>query len=299
MTAFPLVDVALEGVRLTRERPGTVLAWGVVLAAAQAVTVALLVLSGSGEGLAAFTRLGAVPGADPAAAAALLSGAAPGMLLSVAAGLLAQAAVYAALLRAVLRPADKRFAFLRVGLDELRLLGVLAALTALGVVTLLVLVTALGMLILPLASVGGYALSGAMPLVMALAVAALSYPAVRLSLAPAASVAEGRTRLFGVWPLTRGVFWPLMASVLLAAVLATVIAILGEVLVTALWAMGAGVTMEQAAAALQPDLRSAAGVLTPGAIGGVVTGGVISAFALTAAAAPGAAAYRVLARRPA
>ena len=298
MTAFPLVDVALEGVRLTRERPGTVLAWGGVLAAAQAVTIGLLTATGAGEGMAAFTRLGATPGADPTAAAALLPAAAPGLLLTVAVGLLAQTAVYAALLRAVLRPSDKRFAFLRVGLDELRLLGVLAALTVLGVVTLFVLVTALGMLILPLASVAGYAMTGAMPLVMALAIAALSYPAVRLSVAPAASLAEGRTRLFGVWPLTTGVFWPLMASALLAAVVATVVAVLGEVLVTALWALGAGETMERAAVLLQPDLRSAAGVLTPGAIGGVVTGGVISAFALTAAAAPGAAAYRALARRP-
>ena len=298
MTAFPVVDVALEGVRLTRERPGTVLAWGVVLAAAQALTVALLAATGAGEGLAAFTRLGATPGADPAAAAALLSGAAPGLLLSAGTGLLAQTAVYAALLRAVLRPQDKRLAFLRVGLDELRLLGVLAALTALGGVTLLVLLTALGMLILPLASVGGYALSAAMPLVMALAIAALSYPAVRLSLAPAASIAEGRARLFGVWPMTAGVFWPLMASALLAAVLAAVVAVVGEVLVTALWALGAGQNMETAAASLQPDLRTAAGALTPGSIGGVVTGGVITAFALTAAVAPGAAAYRALSRRP-
>lgn len=297
MTAFPVVDVALEGVRLTRERPLTVLAWGGVLAVAQGATAALLVATGAGEGMAALARLGTGPGVDPVAAAALLPAAIPGLLLSIATGLMAQTAVYAALLRAVLKPADKRFAFLRVGLDELRLLGVLAALTVLGVGLLFALVTGLLMLVLPLASMGGYAVAAAAPLVMALAVAALSYPAMRLSLAPAASVAEGRARLFGVWPLTTGVFWPLLASVVLSGVLAFVVAVLGEVLVTALWALGTGATMEVAAAALQPDFRTVNGLLTPGAFGGLVTGGVITAFALTAAAAPGAAAYRILARR--
>ena len=297
MTAFPVVDVALEGFRLTRERPVTVLAWGAVLAAAQALTTALLAASGAGEGLAAFTRLGSAPGTDPAAAAALLSSAAPGLLLSLAVGGLADTLVYAALLRAVLNPGERRAAFLRVGPDELRLLLVLGALTALAAAASMMLVGALGMLILPLAGAAGYAFSGATPLVLALAVAVLSYPAVRLSLAPATTMARARAEPFGGWPLTRGAFWPLMAASLLAAALAAVVFVTAEVLVTCLWALGSGEPLDAAARALQPGVTTVAAALAPGSIAAVLAGGLVSAFALVVAAAPGAAAYRALAGR--
>lgn len=299
MTAFPIVDVALEGFRLTRERPGTVLAWGGVLAAAQALTAALLTVSGAGQGLAALAHTGAAPGADPAALPALLSGAAPGVLLSASVSVLGNTLVYAALLRAVLRPAEGRAAFLRVGLDELRLLGVVLALGLMGFVLSFVLVGALGMLILPLASAGGYPVSGVTPLVLALAVAVLSYPLVRLSLAPAATLAEHRARVIGSWPLTHGAFWPLMASALIAAALSTAVVVLAEVLIACLWALGSGEKLEAASRALQPDLTSMAGALSPGSIAAVLTGGVVTGFALVIAAAPGAAAYRVLAKRTA
>lgn len=294
MNPFPVVDVALEGFRLTRERPGTVLVWGAVLAAVQALTVALLAATGAGAGLAAFTRLGGTPGADPAAAAALLGAAAPGFLMYVALGLLSQTVVYAALLRAVLRPAERRAASLRLGLEELRVLGVTAGLAAIGAGLLFALVSGLGLLILPLAASAGYAVSGVVPLVMALAVAALSYPLVRLSLAPAATMAEGRARLFGAWRLTAGVFWPLMGAAVMAGALAVVVGVLAEVLVTSLWALGSGQTMESAAKSLQPDMSSPAAALSPGSIVAVLSGGVVTAFALVVAAAPAPAAYRVL-----
>ena len=295
MTALPVVDVSLEGLRLTRERPLAVLAWGGVLVAAQALVTGVLAVSGAGEGLVAFTRAGATPGADPASVAALLSAAAPGLMISAAVGVLADTLVYAAMLRAVLQPAERRGAFLRVGPDELRLLAVVTGLMVLGLMGAVVLIGALGMLILPLAGAAGYALSGATPLVMALAVAALSYPAVRLSLAPSATMAEGRAAPFGGWPLTRGAFWPLMAVSLLAAGLAAVVFVTAEVLVTCLWALGSGEGMEAAAQALQPGLATPAAALAPGSVAAVVAGGLVSAFALVVAAAPGAAAYRALA----
>ena len=299
MTAFPVVDVALEGFRLTRERPGVVLAWGALLAGAQAAGAALLTLSGAGAGLAAFSHAASTPGADPAAVAPLLGGAVPGVFLTLGVSVLADTLIYAALLRAVLRPAEKRAAFLRVGVDELRLLVVVAGLLVLGLLSTVVLVGALGMLILPLAAAAGYALSGATPLVMALAVAVLSYPAVRLSLAPSATLAEGRARPFGGWPLTREAFWPLMASTVMAAALAAVVFVVAEVLVTSLWALGAGLSMEAAARALQPGVADAAAALAPGSIAAILAGGVVTGFALVVAAAPGAAAYRVLSGRSA
>ena len=298
MTAFPVVDVALEGFRLPRERPGTVLVWGAVLVAGKALTTAVLATSGAGEGMAAFARAGGAPGADPAGVAALLPGAAPGLLLSAGVGVLTATLIYAALLRAVLRPTERRAAFLRVGPDELRLLLVLVGLLALAGLGAVVLVVALAMLILPLAAAAGYALSAGTPLVMALAVAILSYPTVRLSLAPSATMAEARPAPFGGWPLTRGAFWPLMASSLMAAGLAAVVFVTAEVLVTCLWALGSGVGMEAAARALQPGQSDVAAALTPGSVVAVLAEGLVSAFALVVAAAPGAAAYRVLSRRP-
>jgi hypothetical protein len=212
-------------------------------------------------------------------------------------GVLADTLVYAALLRAVLRPGEGRAAFLRVGADELRLLLVMVALGALAFTGSLMLVGGLGLLILPLAGAAGYALSGATPLVMALAVAILSYPAVRLSLAPSATLARARAIPFGGWAETKGMFWPLMGSAALAAGLAAVVFVAAQVLVTCLWALGAGVDMEAASRALQPGMASPAAALAPGSVAAVVAGGLMSAFALVVAAAPGAAAYRVLAER--
>ncbi len=297
MTAFPVVDVALEGFRLTRERPASVLAWGLVLAAAQALTTVLLATSGAGAGVLALAHAGAAPTTDPAAAEALLSGAGPGLMISTGVGLFADTLVYAALLRTVLRPAERRGAGLRLGADELRLLLVTAGLVALGVLAAVVLTGALGVLILPLAGAAGYALTAATPLVLAVAVAVLSYPSVRLSLAPAAVMAERRAALFGGWAATRDVFWPLMGSLVLAAGLASLVFVTAEVLVTCLWALGAGLDMEAAARALQPGVGGVAAALAPGSVAAVAAGGLVSAFAFTAAVAPAAAAYRVLAAR--
>ena len=293
MTRLPVFDVALEGFRLTRERPVAVLTWGVLIAVAQAATLALLVASGAGEGLAAFQRGGAT--ADPATAMALLSAAFPGLLLTGGVGLLLNAVVYAAVLRAVLRRTPDRFAFLRLGPDELRLLGVLIALLLVAAAAVAVLVPMLTLLVTPLTGAG--AMSVAAPLVLALAFAAMSYPLVRLSPAPAMTVAEGRFALLRAWPLTAGVFWPLLAANVLAISLGAVVSVLVQVLAGALWALASGGSMASAATALQADAASLQGALAPGSLAALALSGVTTGFVAAIVAAPGPAAYRALTGR--
>lgn len=295
MTALPIVDTALEGFRITRERPLAVLAWGGVLLVGQALTTAILVNSGAGEALEAFRAAGppALGEVDPERMALLLR-AVPGYLGASGFGLLADAVVLTALLRAVLRPEGDRYAFLRIGLDELRQLGVAVALILASLLAAVLAMAAAAVVSAPLAMRGDAALAAALALTAA--VIGGVYPAVRLSLAPALSQAEGRFALADAWPLTKGLFWRLFAIFALALLLAAVVSVLAGVLLAALWALAAGGGIAGAAQALQPDLRTVEGALSAPSLVAVAFNAVLAAFLLTLAAAPGPAALRALGR---
>lgn len=295
MTQLPVVDTALEGFRITRERPLAVLAWGGVLLVGQALTTALLVNSGAGEALEAVRAAGppALGAADPERAA-LLARALPGALGAGGFGLLADAVALTALLRAVLQPQQSRFGFLRVGLDELRQLGVVLSILVLSFLGATVALTFGLLLAGPLTASGNGPLAAA--LASTAAVVAGLYPAVRLSLAPALSQAEGRFALVPAWTLTRGLFWPLMGAYAIAAALAAVVFVMAGVVLTAGWALVTGGGVASAAEVLQPDLHSAAGALSPPSVAALVFNAVLAAFLLTLVAAPGAAALKALGR---
>ncbi len=295
MTALPIVDTALEGFRITRERPLAVLAWGGVILIGQALTTALLVNSGAGEALEAFRAAGppTLGAADPERAA-LLARAAPGVLGASGFGLLANVVVLTALLRAVLQPDRARFGFLRVGLEELRQLGVTLSILLLSMLGFVMVFSAAALLAAPLAAGGNSQFAAALALTGG--VVAGLYPAVRLSLAPALSQAEGKFALVPAWALTRGLFWPLLGAYVIAAALTAVVAVMAGVVLTAGWALVAGGGVAGAAAVLQPDLRTVAGALSPPSIAALAFNAVLAAFLLTLVAAPTAAALKVLGR---
>ncbi len=300
MTDFPVVDTALEGFRLTRERPVAVLSWGLVLLAAQAGVTAVLVATGAGAAMEDLRRLAPVLGtvATPEQQEAVAR-AGPGILLSGAVAVLPNVVVYAALLRAVLQPERRRGGFLRFGLEELRLLGVSLAYGVLIVLLFMSLLLGLLLMVTSVALATGAGPSFAAALALALASAAVLYPAVRLSLAPAMTQAQGRFALFGAWEVTAGRFWPLMGAFTLAALLAAVVSVMATLLLTASWALVTGGGLAAAAEVLQPDLRTAAGALSPASVTALVFNAVLSAFVLTVAAGPIPAAYRALAGAPA
>ncbi len=143
MSRFSPSDVALEGFRLTRERPLAVLAWALVRIAFAVVTV-LAVASVGGDALSKLAALqqGAVKISD-AEATRLLSRSLPALGLTLLLNFAVYALVYTAAMRAIFRPADKAFAYLRLSADEVRqfILALLTTVVFFALAFLLVVVT--------------------------------------------------------------------------------------------------------------------------------------------------------------
>lgn len=295
MTRLPVLDIALEGFRLTRERPLHVLLWGLVLVAGQAVGAAVLIASGQAGALAVMRRGAATP-EEMNARLAELAPALPALAVAALVGLAAVSVVYTALLRTVLRPEPSRTGALRLGGDEMRQFALSLALSAVGWLALLAAIMGAVIVVTPLAMAAG----GAQPLItalaMALASAAVIYLLVRLSLAPARTFAEARFALFRAWPLTRGAFWPLLAAYVLAWALGLVVYTLASTVVGAGWAAASGRGLAAATEVLQPDLSGWAAAATPASLAGLVVNGLLNALMLAILAGPGPAAYRALSR---
>ena len=299
MLRLPVVDSALEGFRITRERPLAVAAWAGWLLAGAVLGDALL----TAPGLQALHGLSQAPGAVSEAQVMEVGAAATRawpLVLSLMAVSYAFAVVFfTAVQRAVFEPAAQgRTFYLRLGRDE----GLQLALA------LLVLLSLLGYSLL-LSAVVGAAISLAAaagpvagPPVQAFAVglmaAALLYPAVRLSLAPAATFAARRLRLFDTWPLTRGLFWPLLGVYAVALLLTFVVYFLALVIVAALTstlALASGGGVGAIRAMTQPDTSSLPALFSPPSLLAMVLGAAISAPIYVVTAAAGAAAYRRIA----
>ena len=123
---------------------------------------------------------------------------------------------FAAVVRATVRPVGDRFAYLRIGMDELRLVG-------LGILVLIAAFVAELVAILGLALIGGLigVVAGktvAIGIVAVLAfalVGAAIYAEVRISLAGALTVMRGRIVIKDAWRATKGRFWTLFGAYLL------------------------------------------------------------------------------------
>jgi len=133
--------------------------------------------------------------------------------------------LWAAVFRAVLRPEQKGFFYLRVGMDELRLFatvlvvfvgGYIAVVLASVIVTMLVAV--LGRVIAGEAGAGIAAI-----LSMIVIFCAILWAAIRVSPCGPLTVYRQKVVIGPAWRLTRGVFWRLLGAYLLLAIMLMVI----------------------------------------------------------------------------
>ncbi len=119
---FSATDAAFEGFRVTRRHPGAVLAWALVMLAANMLSgLAVGLLAGPAWGQ--FEALSALTPPDPVATAQLMPKVAPAAVASMLIQVVAAGVVNASVLRALLRP--ERQARLRLGRDEGRVIGLL------------------------------------------------------------------------------------------------------------------------------------------------------------------------------
>lgn len=288
--AFSATDAVFEGFRVVRRKPMTLVWWSlfymVVMALAMAVIGGSLIrLVNAAEALEAA---GGTPSPEDFMPLLQLYMGVFAVVLPIS--LAAGAVVYAAVSRAVLRPEDSRFGYLRFGMDEVR---VLVVTVAVGLMLML-----LGGLSFTLVGVvGGLAASLEAPwlwLVAVLlglgAIAALIWLAVRLCLAVPITVGERRIAVLDSFRLTRGRFWPLLGMAILAGVLSLVVGLLGSLVLTPLQFVTGGMTRLQdlEGAALAEILQTAWPMIAVW----IATNAIVSALQVAVVYAPFSAAYR-------
>lgn len=268
-------NAAFAGFSLVRQRP--TLFFGLMIAVILfGLVTTVLQFSIAGPALAKFMdmRVGQLSGEkpDPAQVMEVMGPIWELNLVMLPLTAAFYAVVNAAVYRAVLRPQDRGFAYLRLGWDELRQLGsiVLLWLTLIGAGILAGIATAIliviGAVVAGLFTQGGdggrgplVALAVFLPMIALLAFfCALG---VRLSLAGPMTFAQRRVRVTGSWTLTRGYFWPMFGAYLLAGILMLLAA-----LAMLLLALGVAFVLGGVAAVrglFVPDATSLTGLFTP------------------------------------
>jgi hypothetical protein len=289
MTAFTATEAGLEGFRITRENPGAFVRW-VVFSFAVSILGAIVTVSMPAEVRQALKTLASEQTPTLHELLEALIAAAPLMLFGLAIQCMMAAAVY----RIIFRHDDAKFGYLRLGMDELRLMG-LTLLFLLLVISLLVGVTLAAGLVMAIVSAISAPLAVAVGSGVELfSIGIVVYVLVRLSLAPVITFAERRIALFESWKVTSHHVRDLFLAYCLAVFCIFLIMVLTMVLfiVLALIVVTiAGGQYSDIAALLNPDETSYSSYFNPGMLAYMFVGSVITALWYAVIAAPGAWAY--------
>lgn len=313
--SFSATDAALEGFRIAKERPVTMLCWGVAsLAISIGSSLGMVTLFGGS--MNEFMEVSRNPSPDPAQAMALMGQMGAFYLFLLPVVLLIFSIFTAAVYRTVLRPSDNAFAYLRLGADEFRLAVVMVVLTILSFVLSML---AVFLVILVAAIVGGglaasmggsdastAGMVGGVILLVVLIYAVMIFFSLafwtKFSLAGPMTFAEKRIRIFESWGATKGKFWSLFGCYLLAAILGFVVSILGGVISFSVM-VGLGGMNDMAGGlmgmlrGMEPDYTSLQAFFTPAMIANMAINSFFSALTYAIFLAPAAVAYRDLAQK--
>ncbi len=209
MNGFSASEAALEGFRLTRERPVTIAVWSVIYTVAM-VAIGKIMFSSLGAEALAIARKGRFSPQDAEFIATKLADSMPAFLLVLLLAVTLTSIITAGIYRLVLRPEESGFMHLRLGADELRLTVVNLILFGVGLICLVV-----GFVAIAAAEQGGSSIGFfAGGLVAALTV----WFGIRLSLVTPMTFHTRRLSMIPAWRLTRGRFWPVLGMVVLAII---------------------------------------------------------------------------------
>jgi hypothetical protein len=293
---FPATDCAFEGFRLTRRAPLAVLSW----AAAYAVFIGLMFLLVGPHFvtvLSVITEMQAQGQTEPSPEDVERLAQAYGVILGCAMplGLLFSAVISTAIARSVIRPEDRKFGYLRVGKDELRVLG-----ASLLVSLIMFAVTFAGFMVVTVATAGAMALPALWLVVVLLSLAIIGlliWLSVRLSLVVPSTFAEGRIMLKPAFAMTgKKVFWPLLGMAIIAGIMAMLVGLLGSAVAAPLSLMVGG--SEQLVAMQGASVPSLLSALGPMLAVSLVVQAVLSAAQIVIMYAPFSAAYLLLKGAP-
>ncbi len=290
---FSVTDAALTGFRIVWERPLAVVYWAGLQFAASLASTTFITLS-AGQQFAKAAEASLQFSLDPTPMLARLEALAPTYAVLLIGVLVLQAVVSAAMNRAVLRPEESRFGYLRLAADELRQLGLFALILLFGALLYLGVVLVAGVIFALLGFAGGdTGLALAFLILIPLLVVVFVFAAVRFSLAPAMTFATRKIDLLGSWRLTRGRFWALLWTYLLAFVLDLVVwALTLAIAMFATAILGGG--FASLGQGVDADLSTLATAFTPASVLFMAITAIGSALRLPLMVTPPASVYRAL-----
>jgi hypothetical protein len=259
MSKFSASDAAFSGFRLVRENLRSVSVWMLIMTVTSIIS-SIVMIHFFGKEMNAFSAAIPAPGAEPdlEKMQQALEGMMPALLFSLPYTTLIYGVLYAGVNRLVQRPHDKGFAHLRLGMDEVRQAAVWA-LYSLVLFTIFVFGNTLSRVLLTIAGPGGALLA---LLVLIASISCAIYLAVRLSVAMAATFAEGRIVFLKSMPLTKGHFWPMLGAYFLAVVMCVIVFLLLMAVVSGVAAIISG-SLETSAKLIQADTTSLKVLLSP------------------------------------
>ncbi|WGM39872.1 hypothetical protein [Caulobacter sp. NIBR1757] len=261
MSEISATDAALGGFGLARSNPRTVLMWGLLAFISTITTFALMTVL-SGPAFAEAQTMGVSGDVDPGQILEMYRQMAPGYGASIAVSIVISGLLNASAARLVLNPSDTGgFGYVQFGADELRqmLLALVLNLIFIGVWVAVIVLASLAYL------VGGPGLSALVGLVgfLAALVASLLL-VVRLSLSSSATFVQRRLAIGESWRLTKGRYWPLLGTYLLAGVLGMLVILLvwgiAMVVITLVFGLAA------AGGAMSPTFSSLGAVFSPASL---------------------------------
>lgn len=229
--AFSPTESAFEGFRLARRSPMTIVFWALLYLVMMAAFIFL-----AGNQMPAFVEavegLEGVAQPTPEQMAPLLQAYAamlgPILPVSIVVGTMLNAAAA----RAVVRPSESAFGYLRIGIDEFRVFVVSLVIGIVVGLAATVAIFVLGIVV----GIAAAALQDSPAIAVILGIvgyvawfAFIIWLSVRFSLAIPKTVAERQFSFFDSWGLTKGHVWGLIGMTLLAWVLCIVVQILASI----------------------------------------------------------------------
>jgi hypothetical protein len=251
MDRFSPSEAALEGFRVTREHPGTIVAWSFIYMGGLFL-IALAMMATLGPAFITMAREGKLLSAqtDPEQMADMLLKSWPAFLLVLFMTVVLMSMIMGGIFRLILRPQEHGFAHLRLGRDELRLAAVNLLLVVVGVVFL-----AVGLLLSSLAVQAGPAVGF---LVSGAYVVLTLWIAVRLALVTPMTFDLGRIAFVEAWRLSNHQFWRLLGTVVLAVIFYLIVWVLMSIISLAVVELSGGEDAMKDIAALTPVTALAA-----------------------------------------
>ncbi|WP_298097475.1 hypothetical protein [Brevundimonas sp.] len=288
--AFSATDAVFEGFRVVRRQPLTLVFWSLFYAAIMVAAFAMIgpSLIGFVTATEQLEQSGATPTMEDFAPLFQMMGLLFAVLLPVS--LIASAMIYAAVARAVLRPGESAFGYLRLGMDEVRVLVVSVVLFLVFMALIFVLSGLIGVAVGMTVAAEAPALWLLVVLLVLGAIALFAWLSVRLSLAIPITMAERRIAIFDSFGVTKGRFWPLLGMALLAWFLSMVVGLLGSLVAMPLEMATGGMTALEGLEdeSLQVILQAA----WPAIAAWILINSVMSALQVAVVYAPFSAAYR-------